>query len=288
MRDQIDLNTLTPLEHDLARVLAVLGGEGCDVRVFQRDGAGWRRGGGQVGVARAERRERLERNAEEAAVVDQILLLQVWVALVLQRGDWDLGNGVHFANLLLGKVGEADRLAKASLDELFHGLPRFDVVRVGVCAKVPVVVDREHRVLLPRAGGGAGEPGGAELAGRWHGHWPVDDKVVDVGKLQVLEGLLEVEFDVVRSVVGVPELALHEEVFTGDNAFGDALGDGSSDFMLVVVVVGGINVSVSRLGWGKKKGGEGRGRKVSNGWDEQGREAEAKGRVDLQPFAGNP
>jgi len=248
--DDRDASLQAPLEHDLANVLAVLGGEGGDVCILQRDGAGRRRGGCQVGVARAERRERLEGNAEEAAVVDQVLLLQVWVALVLQGRDRDFCNGMDFANLLLGKVGQANRLAEATLDKLLHGLPRLDVVRLRVGAEVAVVVDWEHWVGLPWASVCASEPGGAKLARRWHGHWPVDDEVVNVVHLQVGERLLEVCFDVLRPVVGVPQLALDEELFTSADAFGDALRDALTDFVLVVVVVGGVNVSVSGLDGG--------------------------------------
>jgi len=53
--------------------------------------------------------------------------------------------------------------------------------------------------------------GGLEPGGR-HCHGPVDDIGVDVVQPKVLQGGLQVNADMLRTVVGVPKLCLDEQV----------------------------------------------------------------------------
>ena len=46
----------------------------------------------------------------------------------------------------------------------------------------------------------------------WHSHGPVDDEGVDVIQPQVLQGGLQVNADMLGSVIGIPELCLDEQV----------------------------------------------------------------------------
>jgi len=78
----------------------------------------------------------------------------------------------------------------------------------------------------------------------------VDDVGIDVLELEVFQALGEVDDDVLRPVVRVPELALDEELVARDDALGDALLDRRADLGLVVVVVRRVDVAVAGLDGG--------------------------------------
>ena len=78
----------------------------------------------------------------------------------------------------------------------------------------------------------------------------MDDVGVDVVELEIFQALGEVDDDVLRPVVRVPELALDEELVARDDALGDALLDRRADLGLVVVVVRRVDVAVAGLDGG--------------------------------------
>ena len=140
------------------------------------------------------------------------------------------------------KVREPDGLGEPLVHQLLHGLPGVKVVTVHVGAVEALVSQREHRVLAVVRGEAAVRAESANLSCKvnpsyreqfsdWStsslligqmstsrlligvtcaGHClgPVDHKGVDVVQLEILQGLHDVRLDVLRPVIGVPELGL--------------------------------------------------------------------------------
>ena len=55
---------------------------------------------------------------------------------------------------------------------------------------------------------------GWQFSSAWNSHGPVDDIRINVVQLQVLEGGLEVDWNMLRAVVRIPKLGLDEQVLS--------------------------------------------------------------------------
>ena len=75
----------------------------------------------------------------------------------------------------------------------------------------------------------------------------MDQVQVEVLEAQVLQGNPQRRLDGLRAVVGVPQFAGDVQVFTFDDALGDLVGYGFTDFLLVAVHVGTVEVAVPHV-----------------------------------------
>lgn len=152
---------------------------------------------------------------------DKVPLLQVWVQLDLV-GSWDdLALLEHSLDLLLGEVGDTNRLSLSGLNQLLHSLVSLDIVDI-LSDHLSVVVLLEELVR------------GLECS------WPVHQVEIDVIESKVLQRSIEGWLDGGWGVGVVPEFSGDEELLAWDLG----LGDGTADGWLGAVNAGSVNVSV--------------------------------------------
>lgn len=153
--------------------------------------------------------------------LEELLLLQPWVALQLVR-SWDnltlLQDPLGFR---LAEVGNTDSLGLSALNQLLHRL-------VGI-HKVDILGDHLSVGVLLK-----------QLFGGLECSWPVHEVKVDVIEAEVLERGIESWLDGGWSVGVVPELGGDEELL----ARNVRLLDGAADCWLGAVDTGSVNVSV--------------------------------------------
>lgn len=146
---------------------------------------------GLAPVICTERAVSCEDDAALVHVVDEWLLLEVEVELALVRVRLDL-DALGKADALEHvdrEVANTDVLDKADLDEVLHRAPCVDEGDAAVDLGGAIGFLREHFVALAN-----------------ERSWVVDEVEIEVVELEVSECLAACSFDVVRVVVGAPEL----------------------------------------------------------------------------------
>ena len=77
--------------------------------------------------------------------------------------------------------------------------------------------------------------------------WPVDDEGINVVQLEILQGLHQVWLDMFWPVVRIPQLGLDEKLFSLYNTSSKQLLKSLTNDMLIVIVIGTVNESVTSL-----------------------------------------
>ena len=70
---------------------------------------------------------------------------------------------------------------------------------------------------------------------------------VNVRQLQIVQGPLTGQGNMLRFVVGIPQLARHKQVFSLAESIGQSLGNTLADLRLVTIIAGTIEASIARL-----------------------------------------
>mmetsp|Transcript_26124 Transcript_26124/g.67354 ORF Transcript_26124/g.67354 Transcript_26124/m.67354 type:complete len:263 (-) Transcript_26124:22-810(-) len=163
------------------------------------------------------------------AMLQQLLLLKIRVALHLVHCRRNACEAHHLINLFAVEVGDADRLHQPFINKLFHFTPRLFKRNVSVLHGAVLIL---WHVRLLRV--------------EHERHRPVDQIQIQVLQLQRLETLHKGRLDRLRAVPGVPELARHEHLLSLD-AGGECGLQAISHLGLIQVDECGIHVPVSHL-----------------------------------------
>lgn len=167
------------------------------------------------------------------AKLDETLLSEVRVVLDLESGGCDSGVAEEVEHESTVVVGNTNALGETLVNQFLHGL---------VCLGERGLGEGDLVVLVGPAGRVA--DAGVDIL---QGDGEVDDVQVEVVNAQVCELLLGNRLDLVGVVERVPELGDKEEVLTLDKSVLDGTGDTLADLLLVAVVAGTVEESVSNL-----------------------------------------
>ncbi len=152
------------------------------------------------------------------------------------KDSWLDGRVVeYFSELGSADVGAADASDQALLDELLQGEP---------CLVIGGLFLLDHAWLVGVV------PAGWVPDLEWHEldvHWEVNQIQVEVVQLQVSQSLLQSWLHVLLLVVGIPKLRSHEQVLSLDKAVVEGSLDTLTDFLLIAVVTGSVQASVTDL-----------------------------------------
>lgn len=167
------------------------------------------------------------------AKLDETLLSKVRVVLNLESGGSDSGVAEQVEHESTVVVGDTNALGETLVDQFLHGL---------VCLGKGSLGEGDLVVLVGPAGRVANA--GINIL---QGDGEVDDVQVKVVNAQVCELLLGDGLDLVGVMERVPELGNKEELLTLDKSVLDGTGDTLADLLLVAVVAGTVEESVSNL-----------------------------------------
>lgn len=168
-------------------------------------------------------------------ISEQLLLGEEGVQLDLEDGGLDLGVLEDIVDLVGVDVAAADVSREFLLDEGLHCVPGVLVASLRI----------ENHLLVIGV-----HPLGRVLALDGHellSDGEVNQVEIQVLELQILEGLLAGEFDLVGSVESVPQLGDDEKILSLDEALRDGAFDALTDLLLVTVVTSTVEESVASL-----------------------------------------
>jgi len=169
------------------------------------------------------------------SISEELLLSIEGVQLDLQHGRLNLSVLQDIVDLAGVDVAAADVSRHLVVNERLHCVP-------GVL--VASLIVENHRVVI------GVHPLRRILALNSHellGNGEVNQVQIEVLKLQICEGLLAGHFNLISSVEGVPQLADDEKIFSINETFSDGAFDTFTDFLLITVVTGTVEESVTSL-----------------------------------------
>ncbi len=165
---------------------------------------------------------------------DEGWLDEVWVVLDL-KGSWaDLGDTEEVEDQRSLEVGDSNGTDEFLLNERLHGGPGLLDAGVGELDGLSVGTVPSWWVAF----------GWVDVL---QGDWEVDDEEVEVLKTPVGQLLEGNWLDVLLLVEGVPQLGDDEELLALDQALIDGAGDTLTSLLLVAVVAGTIEETVTGL-----------------------------------------
>mmetsp|Transcript_1740 Transcript_1740/g.2678 ORF Transcript_1740/g.2678 Transcript_1740/m.2678 type:complete len:344 (+) Transcript_1740:212-1243(+) len=199
-------------------------------------------------ISRSKGRVALEHNSVVVAHINDVLLLKVRVALILEddRGMLlaVLQDLVHLPGVEVGDRSSSD---EAFVNQILNGVICLHKVALIITSVHSISLKREHRRLVPGLGVDSVRSkswllpsGGACLR-------PMDSEGIHVVELQILQCRHEVRFHVIFPMVRVPQFALNKQLLSFDNPLVDHILNGISDLVLVSVIVRRVNHPISRL-----------------------------------------
>lgn len=197
----------------------------------------------------AQRTVRRDMNALFFTEVDNLLLRQRGVVFdLVHRGD-NCGMRQQLLEIRLAVVGNSNGPNFARLQELLHALPGGDMGVSVVNVPGAILELREEGVVSCRYGqSGSTLQGPSCLIDRAHtigvhSQGPVNQVEIEIIQPQLLQTVVQGLLN--TRMVRAPQLGRHEQILALDLASRNGVLDALSDFMLVLVATGSVDVPVS-------------------------------------------
>ena len=193
-----------------------------------------------TGLVVAQGRVGLDEDIFALAVLQQIRLGEVRMGLDLVDSRDDLGLLEEMLQTTDAKVGDTDGPDLACLQQLLHGFVGGHVVDISQLED-PVVVDRKPLRTCYKGAVFVSLETFQEEYNRDNLHRPMHQIQIQIGHAQITQCLIHRRLDVLRRMLGIPQLAGEEDLLAWDPGIANSL----TNFRLIAIDGGAVDVPIS-------------------------------------------